>query len=234
MVFMPYPEKGLRMDSTKRDALASLEGRRKAVSVPLAMLIVACAAILGVSLAAVSASASDPPGNYSRTIAGQDTALCAEEGPLSVSHLTHDWSDSEGHATAGDAVRELEASINDAARLTYHAHHVHSNSHPIYDGIVPDPDAPLPKFTEEELNELVDLLQPQRNFRTSVQSSVQHDGGTKSLFDVPSTESGVIEARIVVDTSGGEWRVSEMYACISSLVTDFDRFKELRKKEVAL
>lgn len=198
---------------------------------------IACAtvaAILGVLFASVAASASDPLGIYSRTIAGQHTALCTAEGPLSVSHLLHDWGNGEGHATAEGAVRELEASMNNGATLTYHAHHVGSNAHPIYDGIVPDPSASLPTFTEEELNELVDLLKPQRGFRTSVQSSVVHGGETKHLFDVPSTETGVIEARVVVETTAGEWRVSEIFACISTLVTDFDRFKELRKKAARL
>lgn len=222
------------MSNDEHNALDPVRSRRKSVSIPLAASIVACAGILGVALAAASASASDPPGNYSRTIAGQDTALCAEDGQLSAAHLLHDWDDAERHATAEEAVRALEASMNNAATLTYHAHHVGSNAHPIYDGIVPDPDAPLPAFTEDELHELVELLRPQRDFRTSVQSSVVHNGETKYLFDIPSAEPGVVDARIVVDTSAGEWRVGEVFACISTLVTDFDRFKELRKKEVAL
>lgn len=59
-----------------------------------------------------------------------------------------------------------------------------------------------------------------------------------SMMARPSTSSTfllrkpvLLRARIVTESSGGLWHISEVYACASTFVTDFDRFEELRTKE---
>lgn len=206
---------------------------RRLVPISFAAVVIVGASVLGVLISGIAAFASDPPGAYTESIAGVSTALCEDSGPLSVSHALPGPSGLGGHATSEQAVRSLEASISATATLAYHAHQAGAEAHPSYDGLQPpsgDGDSRA-TLTEDELHELVQLLGPSRRFSTSYSRAIEHDGDTKHFFDIPSSETGVVEARIVAEKADELWYVSEVYACASTFVTDFDRFQELRQKE---
>ena len=206
--------------------------RQRSVRASLAGVVVLASAALGVLVASMAASAADPPGSYTSVIAGSPTVLCKDDGPISMSHALPDPNESGMHATAEAAVRAFEDLVAGTATLGYHAHFGGAESHPVFDGLVPDGIDSGPTLTEAELHELVDLLAPSRSFRTTVSTPVQHEGVTKYLFDVPSSETGVVEARIAVESTGDRWHVATVYACASTFVTDFDRFQELKRKEI--
>lgn len=221
--------------ASRRSPTGLRGGQRHQSSVPLLLagILIVGAAILGVLVSGIAASASDSPGAYAKTIAGVPTALCVDQGPLSVGHAMPSPYVAEGFETPEQAVRSLEATINTTATLAYHAHHAGADAHPTFDGLQPQGanGGSPPTLTEDELHELVALLAPSRSFRTSVSTAVEHDGDTKHLFDIPSSETGIVEARIVAERLSGLWRISEVHACASTFVTDFDRFQDLRQKE---
>ena len=117
----------------------------------------------------------------------------------------------EGYENPEDAVRAFEASVRQAAI----------------------PRAEFKEVSEEAFNEMVDLLAPSRSFRTTDSRAVTSDSSTIHYFDKPSDTDGVLEARIVVGQVTGQWVVLEAFRCESTIVSDFERFKELRIQETS-
>lgn len=131
-----------------------------------------------------------------------------------MDHIQHSFNNTtvQGYMTPEEAVRAYEADIRRTAvpssRLEQKAGKV------VFD-------------------KMTNLLAPSRTFQTTVSRSVKFDSGTVYFFDKPSDSNGVLEARVVVGKVEERWVVLEAFRCASTIVSDWDQFKELRTQEVS-
>lgn len=183
-------------------------------SVPpmVALIAIVGAAFFGVALANEVTSGEAAGGQYVMDFGSERAEFCAEAGVMD--HMQSSFGDApvEGHGTPEEAVRAFEADIR---RLAV-------------------PSARLAeKAGQAAFDEMAELRAPARSFQTTESRAVESDSGTVHYFDKPSSSNGVLEARVVVGNIAGQWVVLEAVRCESTIVSDWDRFKELRTLEVA-
>ena len=182
-------------------------------SVPplVALIAIVGAAFFGVAVANELTPGDSSGGQYAMAFGAESVEFCAEDGIMD--HMQSSFSDAqEGHGTPGEAVRAFETKTQQAA-------------------------VPSARLREQAgqatFDEMALLLAPSRSFQTTESRVVESDMGTVHYFDKPSSRNGVLEARVVVGQIAGQWVVLEAFRCESTIVSDWDRFKELRTQEVS-
>lgn len=178
----------------------------------VALIAIVGAAFFGVAVANELTPADTSGGQYARNFGTERAEFCAEDGVFD--HMQRSLSDAPviGHATPENAVRAFETDVQLAAI----------------------PSSRIKEIAGQEVfDEMVGLLAPSRSFQTTESRSVESDSGTVHYFDKPSVSSGVLEARVVVGQIADQWVALEAFRCESMIVSDWDRFKELRVQEVS-